>query len=126
MSTTTTIPLKTLIEAADDIKALLDLKFRASTGFRVYKATKPAIAEIEVFEKARQDLFQRLGRPDEQNPGALQIPPESLQEFATEINELLDQEVELQLPIMKMEELEEGLLGEISPLQLHRLSKLIY
>jgi len=125
-TTTATIPLKTIVEAGNDLKELLELKFKAATGFKIFKATRQAIQELEAFESSRQKLFERLGKPDELNPGALQIPGESLEEFGKEINELLSQEVEIAVPIISMSEIEEGLLGEISPLALHRLNRLIY
>ncbi len=95
--------LRILVEATEAIQKLLDLRLPSKTSFKIQRSLRPILSELETFENERKALIQRFAQPDDD--GRLQIPPDKMDEFLKEMNDLLDVEIDLSVSKISIEEL---------------------
>jgi hypothetical protein len=61
--------------------------------------------ELKPFEESRLQLVHKYGKPNEE--GKVSVLDENLPEFYKDVSSLLDEEVEVDIRIIKIEDLEE-------------------
>jgi seryl-tRNA synthetase len=89
------VKLLTIIESQKAIEQLLDKHLPVKTAYRLQKALRKVIAEINEFNQARQRLMEQMsGDPDEN--GNISVKEELIPEYKEKIQELIDQDVELE------------------------------
>lgn len=89
------VKLLTIIESQKAIEALLDKPLPVKTAYRLQKALRKVISEINEFEQARQRLLVRYSSGPDEN-GSIMVKPENVSEYKEKIQELIDEDVELE------------------------------
>lgn len=94
-----TIRLSTIVNQSfqDPFKRVLASTVPAKTGLWLAKISKVIESELQLFNEQRTLLFKRLGRPIEDQPDQVSIPPDKVPEFMEELQSL-DHDIELGLP----------------------------
>jgi len=90
------LTLKTIINAKSSIETLSNIEFTASISFKLGKAIKLINAEIEEYNKTRNDLLVKLGIPSEDSK-SFTFTQENGIKFFKEEKELQNTEVELNI-----------------------------
>lgn len=81
------------------MRKLLELQLPLPASFKLKKLMKAADEELNRYDETRKEALNRLGKKKEggslelNEKGEVQFEPESLQNFAKELNELLQVEV---------------------------------
>lgn len=90
------------------LETLMGLKLPVEKSFALNKAMKKIEEEVTSFNKVRNDLLKDNGDEvlDNGKPtGQIAIKPEKKDFFDSEIKKLLDVEVEIELPVIKIAEI---------------------
>jgi len=112
--------------AESTLKMLASKQLPAKLAYQVAKIIRAADKELLAIEEARVSAVRKYGKevqpnsPDEQP--SLQVPPESIEAFTVEMQELFDSEIELNAYPIKV-----GDFGniELQPIQLLALESLL-
>ena len=108
-----TVTLEQLINSSDGFKALSQKPLKARPAYAVGKILKAVDSEIQSFNDARMKLIVKYGEKDENNElkkdenDNVHIPPEFLDNFNTELRDLLETSVELNINKIKLADIEE-------------------
>ena len=89
--------LVVLINSLSAIKELADLPFKAVVSFRLKKFLLSVSEHEKAYTDARAVLFERYGTPDV-GGNTISIKKEHLDVFQHDMAELLDEEIELNIP----------------------------
>lgn len=122
------ITLEQLINSSDGLKALSEKKLKARCAFAVAKLLKAADEEITRFNETRMELITKYGEKDEQNQlksdeqGNVHIPREVLDDFNSELKELLDTPIEINSNKIKIEDIGDI---EFTPNEMSQLDEFI-
>ena len=99
--------LQTLLGVAQALSVLNTSKIPVKAGFRIAKAINLVNAEIKTYDEQRLKLAQELGTLTEDGRN-YQFLGDNGVIFTTQLNELLDEEVDLSLPSITIDELGEN------------------
>lgn len=113
------IKLRQLIESDQPLARLAQMKQPVKVAYRISRAIRLIRPELESFYSQRSMILEKYG--DVQDDGRYQIRQESMDQFKSEIETLLDEPVELAIHAISLEDLT----GDISPLDIESLSWLI-
>ena len=95
------ITLEQLVNSTEGLRGLSQKSLKARPAYSIAKILKAAEAEITSFNETRMNLIRKYGEKDENNElksddnGNVRIPPEVLDDFNKELQELLGTEVEI-------------------------------
>lgn len=91
-----TLKISDLLVMHESFEALAKATFPAKTSYWIGKMAKKVKAETQHFHDTRNALLQRLGKPDEKNPGMFAFAtPEIAEEFSKEVNGLMNENITL-------------------------------
>lgn len=105
------IKLGGLINSVEVLQRLAKMDFKAKLAWQISKLLTAAEKEIQEFNQTRMNLVTKYGEKDENGElvtdenGNCTIPPEVNVQFATEISELLNAEVELNVNPLNIDDL---------------------
>jgi len=91
------LTLKDIASSEQALTNLLEQKPPAIASYKIQRALRHIIPEIELFSKTRDELVQKYGKPIEGQPGAFKIAPEFAKQYEEEMTTLINQELELDL-----------------------------
>lgn len=95
------ITLEQLVNSTEGLRGLSQKTLKARPAYAVAKILKAAEAEITSFNETRMNLIRKYGEKNENNElksddnGNVRIPPEVLDDFNKELQELLGTEIEI-------------------------------
>ena len=107
-----TVKIADIVNGTEALQKLVNAELKAKLAWKVSKLLKLADQEIQTFNETRMDLIRKFGEKDENGElitdekGNCKIPPENLQDFSSELSDLLNSEVELNANKIDIEELE--------------------
>ena len=96
-----TVKILDLVNSTETLQKLAKQNFKAKLAWTLARLLKAAEGEIQGYNEARLNLIKKYGEKDESGElitdekGNCKILPESLTNFNTELNELLESEVEI-------------------------------
>lgn len=99
------IKLKYIVENTESIANLLKLELPVKTAYKLAKLSNAIESELREFEQLRNNLIKKYGK---QSGDEIKIEPtdkETFEKFSSEINELLETEVELNYTPIDIDEL---------------------
>ena len=103
------ITLGELLNATDTLQKLAQKDFKAKLAWSISRLLKAAEKEVQEFNEARMNLIKKYGMKDEQNElitdekGNCKIADENINEFSTELNDLIATEVEINANKMSLD-----------------------
>ena len=95
------VTIEQLLNSTETLQKLSQKDFKAKLAWSIARLLKTAEAEIQSFNDARLNLIKKYGEKDESGElitdekGNCKIAAESIDEFSTELNELIKTEVEI-------------------------------
>lgn len=110
------VSLRDLSPMIGSLNTFVQMPLPVKYSFRLSKVMKVLQDELQQFETAKQDLFKKLGEPaesdsDNQQPNMqgtqYKIKPENIDQFQTEMQQLLEEEITLEfnpIPLSVVEE----------------------
>lgn len=98
------IKLSEIVTSQDVIGKLLNEKLSIKTLYKLHKILEAVLKEIKFFDERRIELVKKYGEVNSDNN--VEVTNENLEAFYKELSELLDIEVDLQIPKFTNEELE--------------------
>ena len=100
------VQLREIVNGYPAILRLAEIKLPVTISYWVGKTKNKFESEIKPFEEQRLKLFKEYGEAkNPEKPDEMTIKPENVEPFTTEVNKLLDIEVEFEFPVIKLEEL---------------------
>ena len=109
------VKIQDLLNGTEALQKLSKMELKAKQAWTVSKLLKAADSEIQSFNETRMELIKKFGEKDANNElitddkGNCKIPDGEIQEFSTQLNDLVLSEVEInanQLWINDIEDLE--------------------
>lgn len=88
------------------LMSIADKELPAVTAWRLAKASRVLVPEIEAYEKVRVDLVKQYGK--ELEDGNWNVSKENIEEYQEEIRKVLEQEVVVDFPLISLEMLGDG------------------
>ena len=107
------VKISDLLNSTETLQKLAQKDFKAKLAWSIARLLKSAEAEIQGFNDTRMNLIKKYGEKDENGElitdekGNCKIGNEVLTEFTTELNDLINEEVEINANKIKIELLEE-------------------
>ena len=107
-----TLKISDLLNATETLQSLSQKSLKAKLAFSVAKLLKGAEAEIQQFNDTRMKIITKYGEKDENGElktdekGNCKIAQETVNEFSSELTELLQTEVEINANKLSMNDLE--------------------
>lgn len=95
------VKISDLLNSTETLQKLSQKDFKAKLAWSIARLLKAAEAEIQSFNETRMNLIKKYGEKDENGElvtdekGNCKIGNEVLEEFSTELNELIGSEVEI-------------------------------
>ena len=123
-----TLTLEQLINSTDALKTLSQKPLKARCAYLVGKILRAADAEMTAFNEARMDLIKKYGEKDESGElktdenGNVHIIMEELNNFNSELQELLKTTVEISSDRIKIDDIGEI---EFTPAEMTQLEEFI-
>jgi hypothetical protein len=96
--------LKDLLQMVAPLQALSTSKLPVKVGYRVSKILRKIEPELKAYETSRMDLFKEFGVHDVAKD-QYSIPPEKMAEFGLQMQSLVDEDLGLDLPTIRVSEL---------------------
>ena len=103
------VKLTTVLESIEALKVLSSLPVKAKTSFRISRLVKQLDAHLETFQESRKSVIDRFQKEDEDEEGNKinVIPKENIEEYSKEITDLISEEVEIDVPVISLDDLGE-------------------
>ena len=104
-----TVKISDLLNSTDTLQKLAQKDFKAKLAWSIARLLKAAEAEIQSFNETRMTLIKKYGDKDENgelitdDKGNCKIGNDVLNEFTTELNELVNTEVEINANKIKID-----------------------
>lgn len=119
-----TVTLNTIMSSTEVLQQLLNINFPARTAYKIARLLAEIEKEQEIVHKTRTQLIDKYGQKDENGKFILneekniQLKPDCVEKFNQELMELLETNIELTSPYLKLEELE---IANFTPQQMYML-----
>jgi len=98
------IKLKQIIDSETGLGIITNLKFKATELFKVTKFVEKCDQEIKSFNSVREEKIKQFGEQKEvDGKQVFEVSKENQQQFFTEMEELLNQDIELEVPEISLE-----------------------
>ena len=107
-----TIKMQDLLNSTEILQKLSQKDFKAKLAWSIARLLKAAEKEIQEFNETRLNLIKKYGEHDEggdlitDENGNCKISPESVEQFTSELNELVNTEIEINANKIDIELLE--------------------
>lgn len=95
------VKISDLLNSTETLQRLSQKDFKAKPAWLIARLLKAAEKEIQEFNEARMNLIKKYGEKDENDElitddkGNCKIPEAVLDNFTSELNELIDTEIEI-------------------------------
>ena len=105
------ITVKTLLDSIQAIAALVEIKLPSKSAYKVSKMVTIANREILKFNEKQHKIFEKYGslieNPDKDSTDkmVLQVKDEFRSQFDSETLELLNEEIDINIPVLKISEI---------------------
>jgi len=111
-----------IFNAKEPLQKLMAEKMPVKVSYGLAKLAAKLNDQLGVIEKVRQGLIQTYGEKDPENPMQIRVSPESegFQKFASELGELMAQEIEIVFEVVTLPDT-----LEVEPVTLMALDKFI-
>ena len=94
-----------IVNAQEGLEILVNLKFKAKKLFEVSKFVELATKEIESFNKVREEKIKQYGEKIEVDGKELfSVSEDNKDTFLSEITDLLETEIEIDVPEIRLED----------------------
>ena len=106
------VKISELLNSTEALQKLAGADLKAKLAWQTAKLLKGADAEIQSFNETRMNLIKKYGEKDDNGDlitdekGNCKIIAESVEEFSTELNELINSEVELSGNKLRIDDLD--------------------
>jgi len=98
------IKLKQIIDSETGLGIITNLKFKATELFKVTKFVEALDQEIKSFNSVREEKIKQFGEQKKvDGKQVFEVSKENQQQFFTEMEELLNQDIELEVPEISLE-----------------------
>lgn len=102
------IKLKNILDGLDALGTIYNQKLSGVVAHRLSKAIANVKDEIDTFNEVRDKLLKEYGSINEENPGQYTFETEEQRiKFEEEMGELLEKEVELNVPVLSEKDIEQ-------------------
>ena len=118
------VKISELLNSTEVLQKLAGTELKAKLSWQVGRILKAADNEIQAFNETRMNLIKKYGEKDENeelitdDKGNCKILPEYINDFSTELNELMDSEVEINANKIGIDKLEDK---EFTPAEMSQL-----
>ena len=108
------LKISDLLNSTETLQKLAQKDFKAKVAWQIGRLLKTAETEIQGFNETRMNLIKKYGEKDEtgelitDDKGNCKINPEGAIDFNTELNDLLNQEIEINANKISIEDLSES------------------
>tara|TARA_R100001082_G_scaffold90610_1_gene57168 strand:+ start:1955 stop:2317 length:363 start_codon:yes stop_codon:yes gene_type:complete len=93
-----------LVNSQNSLEIISNLKFKATELFKVTKFVQLAIEEINSFNKIKEKKIKEFGEEKTiNNKPVFEVKPENKEQFFAEMEELLNQDIELEVPEISLD-----------------------
>ena len=122
------VKISDLLNSTEALQKLAGTELKAKLAWQVGRILKSADAEIQSFNDTRMNLIKKYGEKDEagelvtDDNGNCKIPNESLAMFSSELNELVDAEIEINANKIAIDSLDDK---EFTPAEMSQLEVFI-
>ncbi|KKN22965.1 hypothetical protein LCGC14_0909680 [marine sediment metagenome] len=95
-----------IFNAREPLGKLIEQKFPVGVSYGLAKMSSKLNDQLKVIDDVRNGLIRTYGKPDPENAQQIKVNPEGedFQKFASELNELFSQEVEVVFEKVKLPE----------------------
>lgn len=106
------VKISSLLNGTEALQKLAGADLKAKLAWQVARLLKAAEAELQSFNETRMTLIKKYGEKDTEGElitdekGNCKIPPEDINTFTAELNELLNTEVEINVNKISINDLE--------------------
>lgn len=100
-----TVTLHEIVLAEPALNKLVTVDLPVRTAYRLTKLLGKVASELKVYEESRKKMFTKYGEADAEKPEMMRIKEEHFETFASEMNSLLSESVEIPLWKIKLEDL---------------------
>lgn len=122
------VKISDLLNGTDALKKLSETELKAKLAWQVGRLLKAADAEIQSFNEARLNLIKKYGEKDESGElitdekDNCKIDQENINDFTSELNELVESEIEINANKISIDSLEDK---EFTPSEMSQLEVFI-
>jgi hypothetical protein len=108
------VKLSNVIDSMPVMQKLTGVSFKGKTAFQVARLLRDLDNEIKIFNETRINLVRKYGMKDENGElkvdenGNCSLEPENIETFNTELNELLNTTITLNVEPINIEDLSDG------------------
>lgn len=117
------IKMKILTDSEYGLRSIGALKLPLTSSYKISKAMKAVDAVLEPFYETRTKRIKELGKSQVnekgEETGIFQVKPEHDEQYKKEIDELLDKEVTIDIPKIKLSDLGEEKVEPAALMSLH-------
>lgn len=120
------VKLGDIVNSVDTFQAIMQQSFKGSLAFKIARLARELNKEMETFNEQRKKIIDDYCVKDENGEiktlenGNVQIAPDRIQDFNTEITNVLETEVEINADKLPMDKIDDF---EISPQQMLNIEK---
>lgn len=106
------VKISSLLNGTEALQKLAGADLKAKLAWQIARLLKAAEAELQSFNETRMTLIKKYGEKDTKGElitdekGNCKILPENINTFTTELNELLNTEVEINVNKISIDDLE--------------------
>jgi len=100
------LKIREVLEAAPVLKKITVFSLPVKVSYNIMRNMKKIEHELKPFEQSRLNLVEKYGKESEDG-GKVTVADENLQSFYKDVASLLEEEVEVDLRLIKVEQLEE-------------------
>lgn len=106
------VTISDLLNSTETLQKLAQKDFKAKLAWQIGRLLKAAEGEIQSFNETRMNLIKKFGNKDENgelitdDKGNCKIGEENVTDFSTELNDLINQEVEINANKINIEDLD--------------------
>ena len=98
------IKLKQIIDSETGLGIITNLEFKATELFKVTKFIEACDHEIKAFNSVREEKIKQFGEQREvQGKQVFEVSKDNQEQFFTEMEELLNQDIELEVPEISLD-----------------------
>lgn len=107
-----TLKMSDLLNATETLQKLSQKELKAKLALSIARVLKEAEREIQNFNEIRMNLINKYGEKDDQgelitdDKGNCKIPPEGIDTFTKELNELVNTDLEINANKLKLSDIE--------------------
>ena len=122
------IKVQDLVNSTTILQKLSNMSLKARLAWQIARLLKAADEEIQAFNDTRMKVIKKYGEKDENDQlitddkGNCKIPPENMNKFTDELNELLSEKVSINADPIDFKEIEDI---EFTPAEMTQLTPFV-